>query len=279
MATIIAGVAAFERELIQDRIRSGNRCGESARQAAWAAAWATPEIRPSRAEGPCPCRQGSQLSSGRARGWSQQEHRRGHRKAEPDCHCASTHKQSDHFVMTTMLGRLLQSVALRSAARKYARRLGPRLRHDYGSGEHYTAAQIRATAARCRLPSQHIAIGLAAFMPKETFEALAIGGDYDLLRNLFRRYVGRTRSHTTFKPAPENSYAGSGGDSSSGHHWGLGLHPLAAPVRLGTGRARSSGWPVPHFARSSHARIAASASGAGLPVTLNSSLNGPRLYA
>ena len=120
--------------------------------------------------------------------------------------------------MITMLGRLLQSVTLRSAARKYARRLGPQLRHDYGSREHYTAAQIRATPARCRLPSQHIAIGLAAFRPKEAFEALATGGDYDLLRNLFRRYVGRTRSHAAFEPAPEDFYAGSGGDSSSGHH-------------------------------------------------------------
>jgi len=85
-------------------------------------------------------------------------------------------------------------------------------------GEHYTAAQIQAAAQKCRLPLSHIAIGFAAFMPRETFEPLADGGDYDLLRNLFRRYVVRTRSHTTFEPAPVNFHAGSGGDTTSSDH-------------------------------------------------------------
>jgi putative DNA-invertase from lambdoid prophage Rac len=48
MATILAGLAEFERELLQERIRSGIAAAKRARQAPGAPARAAPEIRPSR---------------------------------------------------------------------------------------------------------------------------------------------------------------------------------------------------------------------------------------
>ena len=109
-----------------------------------------------------------------------------------------------------MLGRLVRSVALRSAARRYASRLGPCLHRDYGAGEHYTAAQIRAAAKRCRLPLHHLAIGYAAFMAESAFEEAAnLEGDYEALRRLFRRYAPANAAGA-FEPAPESTYAQAG---------------------------------------------------------------------
>jgi hypothetical protein len=107
--------------------------------------------------------------------------------------------------ITTTLGRMLQSAALRSAARKYAHKFGPRLRHDYGAGEHYTAAQIRAAAEKCQLPLDHITIGLAAFMSKDAFADLAGSGDYESLRNLFQRYI-RSAPNEAWNPASDRSH-------------------------------------------------------------------------
>jgi hypothetical protein len=116
--------------------------------------------------------------------------------------------------MTTMLGRLLESAARRSAARKYARCLGPRLRLDYGGSEHYTVGQIRAGAGKCQLDMDHIAIGYAAFMPKTAFQDVAPDEDYQLLRDLFDRYQS-TKATSAPNPASENLYAGSGGNFST----------------------------------------------------------------
>lgn len=91
--------------------------------------------------------------------------------------------------MITRVGRLLTSLAERSAARRYARDLGPRLQRDYGSGQYYTAPQIIAAARKARLPQGHIAIGFAAFMPPEAFANLSPEGDYQALRNLYSRFV------------------------------------------------------------------------------------------
>ena len=55
LATMLAGIAEFERELIQERIRSGI-AAEGARQAAWPPAWTAAEIRPPRPKSPRPRR-------------------------------------------------------------------------------------------------------------------------------------------------------------------------------------------------------------------------------
>jgi hypothetical protein len=116
--------------------------------------------------------------------------------------------------MTTMLGRLLKSAARRSAARKYARCLGPRLRQDYGGSEHYTAGQIRTAAGKCQLDMDHIAIGYAAFMPSTAFQAVVSNEDYQSLRDLFDRYQ-RIKATSAPNPAAENPYLMSGGNFST----------------------------------------------------------------
>ena len=111
--------------------------------------------------------------------------------------------------MTTLFGRLL-----RSAARKHARYLGPRLRRDYGGSEHYTPGQIRAAAGNCKLNMDYIAIGYAAFMSEATFRDIVPNEDYQPLRDLFDRYQG-TNPASAFNPAQENAHAMSGGHFST----------------------------------------------------------------
>lgn len=70
-----------------------------------------------------------------------------------------------------MLTGWIAKLRLRSAARRYARSLGPRLRRDYGAGVHYTPGQIRTAAAKCKLPTAYLSIGFAAFLPEVAFRA------------------------------------------------------------------------------------------------------------
>lgn len=87
-----------------------------------------------------------------------------------------------------MSWRVFQSSRLRSAARRYAREVWPRLRQDYGTSEQYTADQVRAAACLVGLPDRYLPIGYAVFLPKEVFAALAGPepiGDRDSLRTLF----------------------------------------------------------------------------------------------
>jgi DNA invertase Pin-like site-specific DNA recombinase len=79
MATVLAGIAEFERELTQERIRSG----KGTRQAAGPPAWAAAQVGPPRTEGPRPLSAGPKLPPDRARGGSEQEHRGRHPEAEP----------------------------------------------------------------------------------------------------------------------------------------------------------------------------------------------------
>ena len=100
-------------------------------------------------------------------------------------------------------------VMLRMHARRYARRLGPQLRRDYGASEYYTAEQIRAAAGKCRLSRRHLALGLAAFLPHDAFAAHCPGttrDDYERLRISFFRHTP-TEPDLAVSPAPENSYA------------------------------------------------------------------------
>lgn len=108
-----------------------------------------------------------------------------------------------------MLAAWIARMRLRSAARRYARRLGPRLRHDYGAGERYTPGQIRTAAARCKLPARFLCIGFAAFLPEEVYRATvdqAFKDDRAALRNVFRSYLS---SNPTWH-AEERSDGGTG---------------------------------------------------------------------
>ena len=101
-------------------------------------------------------------------------------------------------------------VLLRMHARRYARRLRPQLRRDYGASEYYTVGQIRAAAGKCRLSNRYLALGLAAFLPHEAFAVHCPGAtrdDYERLRDLFFRHVP-TEPDLSVSPAPENPYLG-----------------------------------------------------------------------
>jgi hypothetical protein len=107
-----------------------------------------------------------------------------------------------------MFRRVFQSVRLRSAARRYAREVWPRLQKDYGSGETFTVEQVRAAARRARLPDRYLPIGYAAFLPEDAFQALA-GlepiGDRESLRALFWTYADVGLA-SEFAKADENPY-------------------------------------------------------------------------
>ena len=90
--------------------------------------------------------------------------------------------------------RLLQWLQLRSAAKRYARSLGPALQRDYGTSEFYTPPQIRAAARRLGLPEAFIDLGHAVFLPEATFDEVAIDrqkGRREALIKLFRRHEPR----------------------------------------------------------------------------------------
>lgn len=111
-----------------------------------------------------------------------------------------------------MMMRIVMNVWLRRAARRYARLLGPRLLRDYGGGPHYTAAQIRTAAHKCRLPQRFLKIGYAAFLTEEDFQLVVAApaqGEYSELRALFRRYAPAAPS-SGFEPVPENTYLSGG---------------------------------------------------------------------
>jgi hypothetical protein len=91
-----------------------------------------------------------------------------------------------------MVWALLKRFCLTLAAKRYARLLGPRLRHDYGGGGEYTAPQIRAAAKKSRLPVRYIKLGYAAFMTEEAFRGAADARDwpdYAALRELYFDWI------------------------------------------------------------------------------------------
>ena len=113
--------------------------------------------------------------------------------------------------------RALRSVRLRSAAKRYARMLGPQLASDYGASENYTPAQIQQTARRLRLPTPFLSLGYAAFLPEEDFRTvmgLTLDETYAELRELLARFESARIPTAGIEPASPNSYAMSGGARS-----------------------------------------------------------------
>jgi hypothetical protein len=111
---------------------------------------------------------------------------------------------------------LLQRLQLRSAARRYARSLGPGLQRDYGASETYNPQQIRATARRLGLPETSIDLGYPMFLPEATFDEVATvrqPGRRQALIDLYRRHQRRipperwTKAEiTTYVPGfPDNT--------------------------------------------------------------------------
>jgi len=92
---------------------------------------------------------------------------------------------------------------LKRAAGRYASRLRQQLMRDYGAGEVYTEAQVRAAVRKLGLPEKYIDLGLAAFLPEDVFRkaAAGAGADYYGLRALFQASLKRPQPG--FDPVPE----------------------------------------------------------------------------
>ena len=115
--------------------------------------------------------------------------------------------------MTSMFEHMLARRRLRSAARLYARRLGPQLVHDYGASEHYTLAQVRASVERAALPAIHIDLGYAAFLPEESFKQLARPAnveDYHPFKRLMAAY--KPKRQPAWSPESAGSLPASSGE-------------------------------------------------------------------
>ena len=87
-----------------------------------------------------------------------------------------------------MFAQLLKRFRWRSAAKSYARRLGPQLTRDYGYSAHYTPEQIRASVKRAKLDPSYLDLAYAVFLPEESFRHLAQPAnmaDYEILNRLF----------------------------------------------------------------------------------------------
>ena len=111
-----------------------------------------------------------------------------------------------------MILEFIARTRLNLAARRYARRLGPRLRRDYGGGGEYTAGQIRTARQKCRLPLRYINLGYAAFMDEETFRSVADKEDwpsYESLRSLYFEWMP-SKSYAPTSSPPEDANIGAG---------------------------------------------------------------------
>jgi hypothetical protein len=115
-----------------------------------------------------------------------------------------------------MLGEFFRKLRIRAAARRYAQRLGPRLRRDYGTREFYSRQQIEAAARKAKLPATQIELGFAGFMAEADFVALtpaASGDAYAELRSLLRRYTRRPAGSAGTVAGLDGSDAIAGGPS------------------------------------------------------------------
>ena len=102
------------------------------------------------------------------------------------------------------IARLVRRIDQRWCAPKFAQRLGPRLLRDYGASKFYSAGQIRAACAKCRLPRRQLALAYAPFLPPTEFENTA-DADFQALRKLYFRFTGEGEDFSV-APASVNVY-------------------------------------------------------------------------
>ena len=92
---------------------------------------------------------------------------------------------------------LLAKIRVRSAAKRYASRLGQSLARSFGGSSTYTPRQIQRGVADCALDPKYIVFAYAAFLPKAEFEVrlseMPIKLPYLEARDLYLRYVPAKR--------------------------------------------------------------------------------------
>ncbi len=103
----------------------------------------------------------------------------------------------------------------RRAAKRYARRLPPRLAKDNGRSEFYTKAQIDTAIKNLGLESKYLAIAYGGCLPKEEFEgwvhAMPIPMSYVEARTRYLRHKPIKLRSRTGTPGPMRSGGWSGG--------------------------------------------------------------------
>jgi uncharacterized membrane protein YgcG len=112
------------------------------------------------------------------------------------------------------------------AAASYASRLPRVLVREWGRGDFYTPGQIETAVKKAALNPEFIVFGYAAFLPRESFDALHVQSpialDYDTARNLVRRNRPYDSGNTASDSIMSNGILfGSNGDHShhhGGHH-------------------------------------------------------------
>lgn len=87
----------------------------------------------------------------------------------------------------------LERWTLRRGAKRYANLLGPALAAAYGASESYSVDQIRTAVSKCGLDDRFIALGFAAFLPDDQFQATERGVLSDLSREDCRALLAHYR--------------------------------------------------------------------------------------
>jgi hypothetical protein len=116
-----------------------------------------------------------------------------------------------------MLLRSFYAFRLRSAAKRYARCLRPRLIKDYGNSEFYNADQIRAAVRALGLSENFLCLAYAAFTPESAYErsdSFSPYETYSSLRSLFSRYEPLRWASAVHEPAHANFNVMQGGGGS-----------------------------------------------------------------
>ena len=122
------------------------------------------------------------------------------------------------------MGPLLR-IRIKFAARAYARYLSRALRQGWGRSEHYTPGQIAVSVKRLKLDANLIALGYAAFLTEDQFDALALemplSLPYKYARNLVRRHLlsghgGQWEPMEQINPFIWDGNSGSGGEGRDG---------------------------------------------------------------
>ncbi len=98
----------------------------------------------------------------------------------------------------------------RRAIKKYAKKLGPILKRDYGKSIHYTPGQIRAATTKAKLSHNHICYAYAMYMDKTNFEHLHQELNKDCDYNGMRTEIGNLcfSGENTFTTTDVISYGG-----------------------------------------------------------------------
>jgi hypothetical protein len=92
----------------------------------------------------------------------------------------------------------LHQIAMRRAAKRYAKRLPAEMAAGWGASEFYAPGQVKTALGHLGLHGRYEAIAYAAFLTEEDFSAWASHNSapttFEEARTLFERYCPRSQS-------------------------------------------------------------------------------------